>query len=51
MALKSGNEAEAKGCFQRAVKCGATSLEEEDVADFFLRESEEALKVIEAERA
>lgn len=47
MALELGDTAGARACFQRAVKYHPTSPEEEEVGDFFLKESRGALRALE----
>lgn len=48
VALGSRDAAKAKSSFRQALKCKATSPEEEDVSDFFQKESQEALKALES---
>lgn len=47
VALARGDSARAKTSFKQAVRCKPTSTEEEDVGEFFLRESRGALRVLE----
>lgn len=47
LALELGDTAKATASFRQAVKCKATSPEEQDIADFFLRESKGALRALE----
>lgn len=48
VALAKGDSKQAEASFKQAVRCRPTSPEEEDVGDFFLRESRSALRALEA---
>ena len=47
VALAKGDSKQAEASFKQAVRCSPTSPEEEDVGEFFLRESRSALRALE----
>lgn len=46
MGLATGDQAKAEAGFRQAVKCKPQSFEEKDVGDFFLKQSEAALRAL-----